>query len=75
MNAEWNSHYTNDKSKLTYPDENLVRLIKKNYNLYNAENSTALDLGCGTGRHLKLLGECGFKKIIGTDSSFNALTA
>ncbi len=73
-NSKWNNHYTNDKSILSYPDENLVRLIKKNYTEKTAQNLFALDLGCGTGRHIKLLGECGFKNIVGTDSSFNALS-
>ncbi len=73
-NSKWNNHYKNDKSILSYPDENLVRLIKKNYTEQTAQKLFALDLGCGTGRHLKLLGECGFKNIAGTDSSINALT-
>lgn len=72
-NNQWDNHYTNDRSKLAYPDENLVRLLKKNYKDQETRSLIALDLGCGTGRHLKLLSECGFTNILGTDSSYNAL--
>ena len=68
----WDNHYKRTKSQLFYPDENLVRLIKSNYK--NNEDSTiAIDLGCGSGRHLVLLKELGFKKSFGLDISFNAL--
>jgi SAM-dependent methyltransferase len=73
----WNNHYTKVKSILTYPDENLVRMLKA----YLADNTSkdlkslvSIDLGCGTGRHLKLLYESGFQNIIGLDTSMNALT-
>ena len=34
---------------------------------------TAVDLGCGSGRHLKLLSEIGISRIIGLDASHGAL--
>ena len=70
----WDMHYTRERSVLTYPDENLVRLIKKNLQDHpKNEGLTALDLGCGSGRHLKLLDDMGFENIIGLDSSLEAL--
>lgn len=37
------------------------------------KNLPALDLGCGSGRHLKLLSESGFIYPVGTDISMNGL--
>ncbi len=70
----WEEHYTSDRSELLYPDENLVRLMKKNIPPeIPAEKIIAVDLGCGSGRHLKLLGDMGMVHAIGMDSSMNAL--
>ncbi|MCC5816510.1 MAG: class I SAM-dependent methyltransferase [Leptospira sp.] len=56
----WNSHYTKLKSKLTFPDENLVRILSRiDPNL--EEKGSALDLGCGSGRHSVLLDSMGWK--------------
>ena len=70
----WDKHYTSVKSELLYPDENLVRLLKK-YILLVGDPSkiTAVDLGCGSGRHMKLLAELGISGCVGIDTSFNAL--
>jgi ubiquinone/menaquinone biosynthesis C-methylase UbiE len=71
----WNRHYTKGKSVLLYPDENLVRMLKNYLNDHdNLNKLIAVDLGCGSGRHIKLLGELGIKKIIGIDISYNALS-
>ena len=55
----WTIHYEKSKAKLLYPDENVVRYIevyfRKNPHLLN--KLAALDLGCGSGRHLPLLRE------------------
>jgi ubiquinone/menaquinone biosynthesis C-methylase UbiE len=72
----WNNHYTRVKSILTYPDENLVRMIKvylADMTLNDLESLASIDLGCGTGRHLKLLYESGIQNITGIDTSINAL--
>jgi ubiquinone/menaquinone biosynthesis C-methylase UbiE len=66
----WNKHYTRDTSVLLYPDEQLVRMLAK----YAYNKKTALDVGCGTGRHVKLLYEFGCDVVVGVDISFNALT-
>lgn len=74
MSNQWENHYTRDRSVLSYPDENLVRLVRKTLlNDSSIVDETALDLGCGTGRHLALLRECGFNRILGFDRSHNAL--
>ena len=65
--AAWERHYGRSKSRQTYPDENLVRLLAP------LERGPALDLGCGSGRHLKLLEELGFGPLYGCDSSENSL--
>ena len=70
----WENHYTTGRSELHYPDENLVRLIKKNIPAGTPPAGlVAVDLGCGSGRHLKLLGDLGFQRAVGMDSSMNAL--
>lgn len=65
----WNKHYTRDTSVLLYPDEQLVRMLAK----YAGNKKRALDVGCGTGRHVKLLHEFGCDFVVGIDISFNAL--
>jgi ubiquinone/menaquinone biosynthesis C-methylase UbiE len=70
----WDRHYTFQKSDLLYPDENLVRLLKKSL-LSTGDKSgiTAADLGCGSGRHLKLLADFGIPLALGIDTSPHAL--
>ena len=70
----WEDHYCRDKSILIYPDENLVRILKSF--LVNNEvtpNTVALDMGCGSGRHMCLLQNLGVDRIFGLDYSINAL--
>lgn len=58
----WDNHYNREKSRLTYPDENLVRLLAK---LRSEQNTSgrpwALDLGAGSGRHSLLLESLGYQ--------------
>jgi ubiquinone/menaquinone biosynthesis C-methylase UbiE len=67
----WDNHYTRSKSELLYPDENLVRLLNKSVRDHGA--MTAVDLGCGSGRHLRLLSDMGISRIVGLDVSHGAL--
>lgn len=69
----WNSHYTRDKSILVYPDEALVRMMSPVLKKLLPAGITALDLGCGTGRHLKYMLESGIGTVTGLDYSMNAL--
>jgi SAM-dependent methyltransferase len=71
-NSSWNNHYTKQKSKLLYPDENLVRMISSSIPEEKRSQMTAVDIGSGSGRHLKLLQDLGFYSIVGTDISFNS---
>ncbi len=71
----WEKHYTRVRSRLLYPDENLVRLVLRDLSKGEVNHSLpAVDLGCGSGRHLKLLRENGITSAVGTDYSYNALS-
>lgn len=59
MKNVWDKHYERPKSKLTFPDENLVRLLSK----IEPQKKTALDFGCGSGRHSYLLQNFGYEVI------------
>jgi ubiquinone/menaquinone biosynthesis C-methylase UbiE len=72
--GSWDCHYTTARSELLYPDENLVRLLARTTAVMGDRTAcTAVDLGCGSGRHLKLLFELGLSRIIGLDASHGAL--
>lgn len=60
----WSRHYQREKSILEFPDENLVRLISKKSGVKKGLlGQWALDLGCGSGRHLSLLRKFGLLPI------------
>ncbi len=71
---QWQNHYNRDKSRLFYPDENLVRmlagLIRERPDIVSG---VTVDLGCGSGRHLKLLQDFDFNMIAGMDISTKGL--
>ncbi len=69
---EWDRHYARERSNLRYPDENLLRLVHKKASGL-ASKGVALDLGCGSGRHLPILAEAGFDTVAGSDISMDAL--
>ncbi len=64
----WNEHYTRVKSRLLYPDENLVRILNK----IEIKSGAALDFGAGSGRHSILLKNFGFS-VTSVDYSENSL--
>lgn len=71
---EWNIHYKKNKSVLSYPDENLVRLIAGEIKKRDGETGlNAIDIGCGSGRHMALLENSGITDVYGSDYSLNAL--
>lgn len=65
--STWDKHYTRKRAAQEYPDENLVRLLK------SFPGQSALDLGCGSGRHIALLRDCGYSSIHATDVSETGL--
>lgn len=67
----WDSHYTRPRALQAYPDENVVRVLKKEF-AHAIPGSAALDLGSGSGRHLPLLAEH-FSRTIACDFSLNSL--
>ncbi|TGN19287.1 class I SAM-dependent methyltransferase [Leptospira idonii] len=68
MKNVWDHHYQKDKSKLSYPDENLVRLLSK----VSHTNKQALDFGTGSGRHIYLLLDKGYT-VSASDSSSESI--
>lgn len=68
----WETHYTRTKSKLQYPDENLVRMLSKIEK--HSDNPKALDFGSGSGRHCILLKDFGYEVSAG-DYSENSVAA
>lgn len=49
-------------NRITYPNERLAAAVKAcPLTQNNLEKRTALDIGCGDGRHVKLLAECGYQ--------------
>ena len=52
----WDNHYGRERARQQYPDENVVRVLKKHY-AGAAQNGRALDLGTGSGRHLPVLAD------------------
>ncbi len=63
----WNEHYTRDKARLAYPDENLVRVLAR-----IKPGGEALDFGAGSGRHSILLDKLGYK-VTAVDYSQNSI--
>ena len=57
------------KAKLIYPDENVIRFIKKNAD----REDTILDFGCGYGRHAMNLALDNYRNIIAMDYNINNL--
>ncbi len=70
----WQDHYKKNKSRLAWPDENLVRMLTRALQDGKEwEDPAALDLGCGSGRHLALLEQFGFPVVLGMDNSAGAI--
>ena len=72
-NFTWDAHYLRENSVLIYPDECLVRMAAPFLKTVDCGRIAALDLGCGTGRHLRYLRESGAGFVTGLDFSHNAL--
>jgi len=66
----WDTHYERPRARQAYPDENIVRVLKKEY--AGQTGGICLDLGAGSGRHLPLLSEH-FKRVVACDFSYTSL--
>lgn len=71
----WDDLHRQERFRLRYPSEHVVRFLA-GMNLAKPSTDrywgSALDIGCGAGRHLELLREAGWFAY-GTDSSFEAV--
>lgn len=65
----WNHLHTLRRHHLNYPAEPVVRFI---HNLAEAGGTKALDVGCGAGRHMRLMADLGIEPY-GVDFSDEAL--
>ena len=74
----WDKSYENKDNYLFYPNEEVIRFLNKyikrrtNLNIKN-KNKVFLDIGCGSGRHLKFIIENGYF-CYGVDISSKALS-
>jgi SAM-dependent methyltransferase len=66
----WDNHYTRERSRQQFPDENVVRILRKNF--AGKRLAMSLDLGTGSGRHLPLLAEH-FETVVACDFSRESL--
>lgn len=64
--TRWNDLHRDKRHRLDYPSEHVVRFLKRIDHLDGYK--WALDIGCGSGRHLALLEEFGYTAY-GCDSS------
>lgn len=69
----WDQHYKRPRALQTYPDENVVRVLKKTFPA-KEPGSLCLDLGAGSGRHLPLLAEH-MARVVACDFSRESLKA
>lgn len=84
LSSIWNASYERGDNLLFSPNEEIVRFVSSfirkrigpedHKNLSPLASLTALDLGCGAGRHVIYLAELGFD-VIGADHSEIALQA
>ncbi len=72
MNSQhvWDEYYKTHSQRLIYPDENLVRILEKQE---LTKFSSALDFGCGSGRHLNYLKQKNIKHLYGMDYSWEII--
>lgn len=65
----WDGLYKDSRFHTVYPSEHVVRFLA---GLGDGDGKTAVDIGCGAGRHTKLLTEFGYT-VYPCDSSTEAL--
>ncbi|TEX99758.1 class I SAM-dependent methyltransferase [Campylobacter sp. US42a] len=70
LQEKWHELHADKRHQPRYPSNDLVSFVFRNFKL----GDKILDLGCGTGRHVKFLVENGFKAF-GVDYSENGIKA
>lgn len=70
--ARWKRLYDSDRFNLKYPSEHAIRFLHRHSAQTPNVCSLALDIGCGAGRHLRLMREMGYQAY-GLDCAENAL--
>lgn len=71
--TQWEKHYSRERSRQQYPDENVVRYFSRLLRQWPAEQQlTVLDLGTGSGRHLQYLNTLPLRAF-GCDYSWEAI--
>ncbi len=66
----WDELHMQDRHRLLYPSEAVVRWLSGLRDEWHWERT--LDIGCGAGRHVKLMRELGFRPV-GVDASVEAI--
>jgi SAM-dependent methyltransferase len=68
----WERLYTHARFRLRYPSESVVRFLAKGFPEEARSSAKVLDIGLGSGRHVKLLCDLGFRAF-GVDLSTEGL--
>lgn len=69
--AAWDRFYDEDRYVMMWPSDSVVRFVRR-FRFAYGEGESALDLGCGNGRHLFLLAREAFRPV-GVDLSARAV--
>jgi ubiquinone/menaquinone biosynthesis C-methylase UbiE len=74
LKKKWNNVHKNSVLRTKYPNESVVRFMNSDFprSLSSRRKISILDIGCGSGRHVKLFAENRFQ-VFGIDFSKSAI--